>query len=133
MGVYTLDEKLKRNASEPLVLSIPSPTPAIPPQPSDHPSSSSSFLAPRRFPSPAPGRLIAAFGAFYVCTKTPHGTSLHALLGLFLALGGALNACAVGLGDGNAVDLEDKERRRVAFLAKERREQAAKQGKEKVE
>jgi len=81
----------------------------------------------------APGRLIAAFASFYVCTKTPHGTSLHALLGLFLALGGALNACAVGLGDGNAVDLEDKERRRVAFLAKERREQAAKQGKEKVE
>ena len=70
----------------------------------------------------APGRLIAAFASFYVCTKTPHGTSLHALLGLFFALGGVLNAFAVGLGDGNAVDLEEKERRRVAWEARERRE-----------
>lgn len=54
----------------------------------------------------APARVIAAFAFAFVCFKTPYGTSLHALLGLFFGVTGLMNAMTVGPGDGNAVDLE---------------------------
>lgn len=119
MAVYTLDEKFKRNASKPST----SPSSRLPIR-SNTLRTTQLTPQPRLPRLPAPGRLLAATASFYTCTKTAHGTSLHALLGLFLAAGGVLNALAVGLGDGNAVDLEDRERERRragAAVARERR------------
>ncbi|SCV68501.1 BQ2448_622 [Microbotryum intermedium] len=86
LSVYTMDEKAKRNSTRGHRLTKPSQTSA----------------------SPAPGRLLFAATCFYVCKKTPDGSSLLALFGIFSFISGLLMGFTVGFGDGNAVDLEEQ-------------------------
>lgn len=60
--------------------------------------------------SAASGRLILAAGAYWLCQQTPHGSSLMALFGIINLVSGLAMGLSVGFGDGNAVDLEIKER-----------------------
>ncbi|GAA5936647.1 hypothetical protein JCM10213_000016 [Rhodosporidiobolus nylandii] len=55
-------------------------------------------------------RILTALLCYYACTSTPHGSSLVALFGLFNLVSGLLMGLSVGWGDGNAVDLELKQR-----------------------
>ncbi|KDE09799.1 hypothetical protein MVLG_00198 [Microbotryum lychnidis-dioicae p1A1 Lamole] len=57
-----------------------------------------------------PGRLLFAATCFYVSKKTPHGSSLLALFGIFSFFSGLFMGFTVGFGDGNAVDLEEQAR-----------------------
>ncbi|GAA5981075.1 hypothetical protein JCM10908_003975 [Rhodotorula pacifica] len=68
------------------------------------------------------GRLILAVLSYWICVQTPNGSSLVALFGLVNLVSGLAMGFSVGWGDGNAVDLEIKERieaRRRAAAAKE--------------
>ncbi|GAA5882217.1 hypothetical protein JCM3774_000966 [Rhodotorula dairenensis] len=56
------------------------------------------------------GRLILATLCYWVCVQTPNGSSLVALFGLVNLVSGLAMGFSVGWGDGNAVDLEIKER-----------------------
>lgn len=60
--------------------------------------------------SAASGRLILAAGTYWLCQQTPHGSSLLALFGIINLVSGLAMGLSVGFGDGNAVDLEIKER-----------------------
>lgn len=68
----------------------------------------------------ASGRLILAVLCYWLCVQTPNGSSLVALFGLVNLVTGVAMGFSVGWGDGNAVDLEIKER-----LAVRRRTAAA--------
>lgn len=57
-----------------------------------------------------PGRFAFGLACVYVCQKTPHGTSFTALLGLTAVVPAILLAMLVGIGDGNAVDIERMEK-----------------------
>ncbi|BGP36285.1 hypothetical protein JCM10449v2_000183 [Rhodotorula kratochvilovae] len=69
-------------------------------------------------------RLFLAMGSYALCTQTAHGSSLIALFGIANLVSGVLMGFSVGWGDGNAVDLELKQR-----VEARRRAEAAKQEK----
>ncbi|GAA5917938.1 hypothetical protein JCM6882_004132 [Rhodosporidiobolus microsporus] len=56
------------------------------------------------------GRLFATLASYYACYSTPHGSSLIALFGIFNLVTGLVLGLSVGFGDGNAVDLELRQR-----------------------
>lgn len=58
----------------------------------------------------ASGRLIFAALAYFVCFQTPHGSALVALAGAINLVSGLAMGLSLGFGDGNAVDLEIKQR-----------------------
>ncbi|KAL8280157.1 hypothetical protein RQP46_007487 [Phenoliferia psychrophenolica] len=58
-----------------------------------------------------PGRFAFGLACVYVCKNTPHGSSLVALLGAVSVASSVLMALLVGPGDGNAVDLEEAEKK----------------------
>ncbi|GAA6046533.1 hypothetical protein JCM3770_006196 [Rhodotorula araucariae] len=55
-------------------------------------------------------RLFLALGSYALCTQTTRGSSLIALFGIISLVTGVLMGLSVGWGDGNAVDLELKQR-----------------------
>jgi hypothetical protein len=58
-----------------------------------------------------PGRFAFGLACLYICQKTPHGSSLVAFFGVCSTVAGILMAMLVGPGDGNAVDLEEGEKK----------------------
>lgn len=102
MGVYTGDEKFKRNSSE-------------------SPSLFTDSNVSLKFASSAPGRFILAFLSYYICTSQPqHASSLLALFGLYNLASGFMMGISVGFGDGNEVDLEREERKKRFLEARKK-------------